>query len=386
MAKKSDLKNKESKKLIVKQDNWIVQETFSSFDFGQNQFIKMMIAECADLKEKVLVDRTIYVTDLLRDMGLSDSGKNYQKIRNAISVLKTHSTVEYYMVNPELRKREVKTIFYFDGIDTNLINEDDPFNFDCEMKIDEKEKYYITVHWGRQIQQFLTGRSRQFSQMELHYYLKLRSPYAQNLYELLKSYQNYEKKYNKLPRFEIGYLRKKLNVQDKNKSFSEFKKKCLAKPIERINELTDIRVELIVDKSGNEAIACLFRIEQKTPAVNCEGCWFENEDELNEIIYDHGSKSLIYKLSEIKSRDPDEYDRLRKGGKSDYDIIMKWIKNKQIIENVRYEETVIPEDEDAKIKAHIENGELPRWYGIVDDSEVEPELLAKALELQKRGS
>lgn len=381
-------RRKASNGFVIKQDNMLIQDTINTFDMSQNQVIKALIAKCADLKNRTLEDKTVYIPELIQAMEMKKGGSAYAKICRALTILQnTLGPVQYYFINPETNDTEGKMgLSYFQSIYTNF----DPKDPATLKKFESKdESYYVTVCWNNQMQKLLTGVSRQFTQIELQYYMQFQSVHTQNLYELLKSYQNYEARYNKRPRFEIEYLRRKLDAGAKYKTAKCFYSNCLHRPIARISEISDIKVEANYHGKCPRPY-CEFHIERKKPPINYEGCWFENEDKLNEIIYTHQAKKLIYKLGEIKTKNLEEYDRLKTGGKSDYDIIMMWVRNEQLIEEAKKNGNVIDNeeivDEKAKLMEHIEKEELPGWYGITEGTVPEPELLKKALELQKKGA
>lgn len=347
-------KKKSTKKAVIKEANWIVQETYNDFTASQNKIIKIIINRCADLKENVVYDSVIPIKDFLDELGLTDGKPNYIMVRNAVEALAQSNSVKYRMRETNTNAWKTVYIPHFRRIELT----DDNLS--------------VAVFWEPEIMEFINGKDPQFTQFYLREYLNLGTVAAQNLYELLKSYQNYEEKYHREPEFEVEYLQKKLNYKGKTE-FSKFRQKCLDIAINKINELTDLEVVMTPDRPSRKVVGCKFSIKQKNPPVHYLGCWFENQSQVNKLVYHFKAKDMIYRLKDIKANNPEKYQDLQDGGKTDYDIIMMWINNERIVQNVEFDSADL--DEDKPNETIAENEEQERIF-----------LLKQIEEIQRRGN
>lgn len=78
------------------------------------------------------------------------------------------------------------------------------------------------------------------------------------------------------------------------------------------------------EKDKRKAVDIAFTIRTREEYFSYNGCWL-NADEINEIIYKHKAKDKIVDLDKIKANRKDYYTLLRKGDKSDYQIILNFI-------------------------------------------------------------
>lgn len=128
----------------------------------------------------------------------------------------------------------------------------------------------------------------------------LRSIYSQNLYEQMKSIENYEKTYHKLPQITVAELRKIMKVEGKKayETFNHFKTKCLNKAINDINSYTDLNIEMIPIKQGKSVVACQFKIRKKV-SENIKNTIDIEEKEINESsnsVIDEELSNLLVQL------------------------------------------------------------------------------------------
>ncbi|MCW8599231.1 replication initiation protein RepM, partial [Acinetobacter baumannii] len=106
----------------------------------------------------------------------------------------------------------------------------------------------------------ITRLEEQFTSYELTQISGLTSAYAVRLYELLIAWRST----GKTPVIELSEFRAKMGVLDGEYTRSDnFKKWVIEKPIEQINEHTDITVKVEQHKTGRSITGFSFRFKQK---------------------------------------------------------------------------------------------------------------------------
>lgn len=112
----------------------------------------------------------------------------------------------------------------------------------------------------------ITRLEEQFTSYELEQVSNLTSAYAVRLYELLIAWRST----GKTPVIELSEFRAKMGVLDGEYTRSDnFKKWVIEKPIEQINEHTDITVKVDQHKTGRSITGFSFKFKQKQqPKLN----------------------------------------------------------------------------------------------------------------------
>lgn len=110
-------KRKSTKKAVIKEGNWIVQETYSDFTASQNRIIKIIINRCADLKEQAVHDSVIPIKDFLDELGLTDGKPNYDRVRSVLESLAESNAVKYRMREMNTNARKTVYIPHFRRIE-----------------------------------------------------------------------------------------------------------------------------------------------------------------------------------------------------------------------------------------------------------------------------
>ena len=295
-------------KLVVQKDNELIRKSINQFSYKQNQLMCALLGKYVNTRDNYCIDTTISIDELRQTLELTDGKENFESIKKALNDFGRNGSVGIYdgsdPKNPKWIWRP-----YFSQItlqETSVI-----FEWNPEMKDD------------------LIGLKSKYTAYLANDYLKLSSVYSQNLYEQMKSYERMPNR----PQitFTIDDLHRIMQTQKIKtyKNFNQFKTRCIERAIDDINEKTDIFVEFetVKDKKDKRKAAGLsFAIRSKKEHFNYNGCWLSGE-EINNIIYTHHAKHKIYELERIKKENKQYYTLLRKGNKSDYDIILNFIEN-----------------------------------------------------------
>lgn len=292
--------------LVVKKDNELVRKAVNRFSYKQNQLMCILLGKYVHTKNNYCIDTTVSITEIQKTLDITDGGDNLETIKRAVENFGENGSVGIY------DKTRNKYIWrpYFKKI--------------------ELDDSSVTFVWNDEMKDDLLSFKNKYTSYLANDYLKLSSVYSQNLYEQLKSYQNIPK----IPQitFNISDLHRIMQTEKKTyytKEFNKFKTICITRAVEDINSKTDIYVEFETVKDSDDkrkAVGIAFAIRSKKERFNYNGCWLSGE-EINSIIYTHHAKHKIYELERIKKENKQYYTLLRKGNKSDYDIILNFIEN-----------------------------------------------------------
>ena len=130
------------------------------------------------------------------------------------------------------------------------------FNYFTEIKYTSG---VITVELNRNIHQLFLGIKRDkthFTAYELTEFMTLTSVHAQRIYELLKQYSKSRQREREIPLLE---LRKMVNVENKYKLYSDFRKRVLDFSKEHIEKHTNLRFKWEgITKRGRKIVAIRF--------------------------------------------------------------------------------------------------------------------------------
>lgn len=115
----------------------------------------------------------------------------------------------------------------------------------------------VRVRLNSNLEKYLLGLDRNFTQFELYNVLPLKSKYSNRLYQLFKSYAFQRRK-----EIELEDL-KAILCAEKYDNFKDFRKRVLEKAVEEINFYTDIVVSYDTIKKGRKVYSILFHINPK---------------------------------------------------------------------------------------------------------------------------
>ena len=334
-------------KLITRKSNKIVQHCATKFTYHQNQLMCLLLGKYVNLTSDECINTTIPVDELRKALNLNDCADNYIAIRKAIKNFGANGSVGFL-------EKDYKGDYSYTWMP-----------FFSKIKVDKNICEFV---WNEEMKPFLVHQQNNFTQYLASDYLKLSSVYSQNLYEQMKSLENYRYNYNHtLPRIEVSELRQIMQVGKKYKDFNNFKTICLQRAVDDINKKTDLFVRMNNVKKGRSVVAIEFDILRKDQKFNYEGCWM-NYTEVDDIVKKRG-KCKIYELAKIKKDNQKYYQMLRQGNKTDYEIVLNFIK------------------QDIKADQFIDectDESLPSWYDQVDETPASKESLIKALEMKEQ--
>lgn len=228
--KKTEIE-KDRNELVVKSNDIIRSVRYSLTATEQKLIIytiSRILAEDKDLKKI-----RFRISDYINLVGITSNGKEYQRIKTTIRNLRNKS---WWI-------KDGNKEILFAWIDTAKVNED---TREIEITLSESLKPY------------LIDLKQNFTKYELINVLCLRSKYSIRLYEIFKSYLW-------LGKWEV-YLddfRELIDVRDKYKDFTEFKRNVINPSIKEINKYTDLNIEMKTLKRGRSIDKLIFDIVEK---------------------------------------------------------------------------------------------------------------------------
>lgn len=104
----------------------------------------------------------------------------------------------------------------------------------------------------------LSKRKEYFTHYELEYILPMRSQYAIQLYEILKSYQKNRFEWF----FDVDELKKQLDCE-KYSNFYDFRRWVIEPAVAEINKFTDIKIAWDTEKEGKKVSRVIFYMVKK---------------------------------------------------------------------------------------------------------------------------
>lgn len=288
-------------KMVVKKDHELVRKAINKFSYKQNQLMCALLGKYIHTKGNYFINTTITVSEFCSLLELTAGKNNYVRIKKAVDSFGENGSVGIY----DDKKGKYIWRPYFKKI--------------------ELDETSVTFVWNDEMYPDLIGLQKKYTGYLANDYLKLGSVYSQNLYEQMKSYQNMPVKPQIFMTIEDLHRIMQINLKEKPsyKNFNKFKTVCISRAVDDINEKTDIFVEYetIKDKKDKRKAAGLaFTIRPKEEFFNYNGCWL-NGEQINDIIYKLMAKNKIIELGIIKKENKDYYTLLRKGDKTDYQII-----------------------------------------------------------------
>lgn len=295
-------------KLVIQKHNELVRNAINNFSYKQNQLMCALLGKYVHTQNNVCIDTTISIDELRQALSLTDGKDNYTAIKKAVDDFGRNGSVGIF-------DTETNTYIWR------------PYFSEIRLS-----KTQVVFKWNPEMKEDLIDLKNKYTSYLANDYLKLNSVYSQNLYEQMKSYENMPKQPQVI--FSITDLHRIMQTEKIKtyKSFNQFKTRCIERAIKDINEKTDIKVEIetVKDKKDKrKAVGIAFTIHSKNDHYNYNGCWL-NEYEIEDIIYNHHAKSKISELAKIKADNKTYYALLRSGNKSDYQIILNFIEQDNI--------------------------------------------------------
>ena len=123
----------------------------------------------------------------------------------------------------------------------------------------------IRIGLDDEIKPFLFDLKNNFTTFELETAISFRSVYSKRIYEGLNQFKNSE---NQEWYISVEELRKRLNVEEKFKKWSDFKRRVLDMAYKEINEYDgDIKFEIEYKKTSRKITYLIFHIDYKKPSI-----------------------------------------------------------------------------------------------------------------------
>lgn len=230
--------------LVIRKDNHIVQKTLNRFTYKQNQLMAILLGKYVNLKTDECINTSVSIDTLRKTLGVSDGADNYKAIERAIQKFGENSSIGCW---EEIKKGKWEYVWrpYFK-----------------EIRLSENG---CRFEWNELMKPYLIKLQDSYTQYLANDYLKLKSVHSQNLYEQLKSLENYQNKYKKKPLIPVEELRNVFQVQGKKyyESFRRLNEKLLKKAVYEINEVTDLSIKYYTHKQGRTVVAVEFEIKRK---------------------------------------------------------------------------------------------------------------------------
>lgn len=230
----------------VLKSNKLIQNKLTHFDTMQNKIMCVLISQFVNNVNNKFINTTISIKDLYEILGYkSDNGNTYKRILEAIDKLANNDTVGTLEYNESKGEYEYVWRHFFE-----------------EIKL---TKNGCTFKWSDTMKPYLLQLSEKYTQYLQSDYLKLSSEKSQNLYEYLKSYENYENIYHKKPEISLEEHYRIFEIENQ-KSYVQFKQlnqSILQKCIKEINKFTDLLVSYETKKEGRKVVAIIYDIKKK---------------------------------------------------------------------------------------------------------------------------
>ena len=231
----------------VIKSNKLIQNKVTNFDTMQNKIMCVLISKFVNNVQNEFLNTSISIKELHEILGYtSDYGQTYKRIIDAIDGLANNDTIGMLEYNEKTKEKEYVWRHFFEKI---KLTKDG-----CAFK------------WSNEMKPYLLELSEQYTQYFQREYLKLSSDKSQNLYEYLKSYENYKKVYHRNPVISIDEHYKIFSIDVKNnsyKSFKDFNKCVIKKCVSEINNCTDLFIDYKTIKQGKSVTAIEYIIKSK---------------------------------------------------------------------------------------------------------------------------
>ncbi len=115
----------------------------------------------------------------------------------------------------------------------------------------------FTFEINHEVLPYFVDIQKEYTNFNYKYMVGLDSVYSLRMYMLLKQYENTKEKTRK---FELEELKKLLGILDTNRTYGQLKRKVLQPLVDKINNGSDIQVELSEIKVGRKVEEVEFKI------------------------------------------------------------------------------------------------------------------------------
>jgi len=128
-----------------------------------------------------------------------------------------------------------------------------------------------------------------FSLTDFNQLVRIRSSYGKRIFSILSQFEDYNG--NGWYKISVDRLKEILNVKNKYKTYSNFKRKVITVSINQINKYTDMKIEELIEiKKGRSVSMLHFKFNKKAKAKNSKT---NNNDTINNSDTNNNDKSMI---------------------------------------------------------------------------------------------
>lgn len=308
-----------AKNEIVTKSNKIVRGTINDMTAKQKNLMANLLAKLVYKSEVKFIDKTeMSLSEISEIMELSKGGRQFNELSKCLTTFGKNASIGIPYTNDKTNSTEFEWIPFF-------------------KKISFKDNT-LTFLWNDEMKPYLQPLKENYTAYLLGNYLSLKSIYAKDLYEQLKSYE-----FMKHRIFTIEDLRIVLNLKDKYKSMNAFMI-CINRAVEDINDKTDLIIKLkkkYVTKGRSRSLNGIdFLISSKNNYIEYNGC-FLTKEQCSYIVDTLHRKDIMIEVGNIKRDNPDVYRKYKLNYHNDYGIIMHYVdednKRKELIRNLDLE-------------------------------------------------
>lgn len=368
-------------KLVIRKSNAIVRNTINKFNYKQNQLMCLLLGKYVNLSTNECISTEISIDELRKTLGLTDGEKNYETIRHAIDKFGENGSVGIY----DSDRNKYIWMPYF-----------------TKIELDDTK---VLFKWNDEMKPNLINLKNKYTQYLASDYLNLSSIYSQNLYEQLKSIENW----NQEIIFSIADLHRIFQTENKKtyQSFNSLKNKILLSSVEEINTKTDLDVSMSTVKDNHDkrkVYGVKFevkkkRVKQEPKSSVPDDEPIEGQTTIDDYLEESSCKTNI-ELDTLKGITNNEFneselellDNLVMFYSNDYNKRADYLKSQYLIMNLKK-----PRNRFNYLKKMIENDiadrEVEEEHDIINDIEnetvpqptIEQDELAELLDKLKKG-
>jgi plasmid replication initiation protein len=235
-----------SEHIFVQANNFITAKYKDNMSFWEFLLIGKMCTMISPA-DTHFTGYTIYIKDLLKFLGISDSGNVYKYVLEAAERLLERRVVITYK---DEDGREIE-------LDTHLVA-----GVEKIKRPQKNDPLFVTLTFLPQLRPFLLQLKSDFTKFDFRNYQFLRTGSSIRLYHILKQYLGRRQTRIQL---ELEELKAMLGVADKYELYGHFKTRVLDEAFKRLRENTDIKFDYTEVKTGKKVTAILFQISDNTP-------------------------------------------------------------------------------------------------------------------------
>ena len=233
MEKDERLEIIQSRDYKVVKGNEIIQKARYNLGLSELKAFSFIISKIKPT-DKVFHEYTFTINEYCKVLGIqTNNGRNIQNVKRSL-------------------KQLVDKSFYLtleDGTETTISWLNKVWIYKGSGK--------IKVRLDDDLQKYVTGLYKNFTQYELLCTLPMRSSYSIRIYELLKSYA-----FTKRHTFDVADLKRKLGCENYER-FPDFRRKVIEVAVKEINMFTDLEVSWEPITKGRKVIEIKFKIRQR---------------------------------------------------------------------------------------------------------------------------